>query len=129
MLFLKEMDRITNAIENRAVKSISNKEIMELMKVQKSLIYLSTSIKANENTLERIRLGKVVPLYEDDAGLMDDVLIEFRQAHEMVDIHERILTNTMDNYGSIIANNLNDIMKILTSLTLLLSIPMIIFGL
>lgn len=129
MLFLKEMDRMTSAIESRAIKSISNKEIMELMKVQKSLIYLSTSIKANENTLERIRLGKVVPLYEDDAGLMDDVLIEFRQAHEMVDIHERILTNTMDNYGSIIANNMNDIVKVLTIITLIFSIPMITFGL
>lgn len=129
MAFLKEMDRITSAIETRAVRSISNKEIMELMKVQKSLIYLTTSLKANESTLDRIRQGKVVPLYDEDSGLMDDVLIEFRQAREMADIHERILTNTMDNYGSIIANNMNDIVKVLTVITLIFSIPMITFGL
>ena len=102
---------------------------MELMKVQKSLIYLTTSLKANESTLDRIRQGKVVPLYDEDSGLMDDVLIEFRQAREMADIHERILTNTMDNYGSIIANNMNDIVKVLTVITLIFSIPMITFGL
>ncbi len=60
---------------------------------------------------------------------MDDVIIEFKQAREMADIHERILSNTMDNYGSIIANNMNDIVKVLTTLTLIMSIPMITFGL
>lgn len=129
MLFLKEMDRITAAIEERAVKSISNKEVMELMKIQKSLVFLTTSLRANEMTLERIRQGKVLPLYEEDANLMDDVIIEFKQAREMADIHERILSNTMDNYGSIIANNMNDIVKVLTTLTLIMSIPMITFGL
>ncbi len=62
MLFLKEMDRITDAIEERAVKSIKNKEVMELMKIQKSLVFLTTSLRANEATLERIRQGKVLPL-------------------------------------------------------------------
>lgn len=125
---LKEIEHIKNLIEARAVKSISNKEIMELMKLQKSLVYFTTSLRADESLLDRIRQGKIIPLYEEDNAIMDDVLIEIKQAKETADIHERILGNTMDNYGSIIANNMNDIMKVLTSFTLLLSIPMIIFG-
>jgi magnesium transporter len=128
LTFLKDIEHIKNQIEARALKSISNHEIMELMKLQKSLVYFTTSLRANELMLDRIRQGKVITLYDDDSSLMDDVIIEIKQAREMADIHERILSNTMDNYGSIIANNLNDIMKVLTSVTLLLSIPMIIFG-
>lgn len=129
MNFLREMARITDEIEKLVVNSISNKEIMKMMKIQKSLVYLDTSLKGNEMTLERIRQGKVMQLFPEDAGLMDDVLIEFRQAREMADIHERILANTMDNYGSIIANNMNDIVKVLTIITIIFSIPMITFGL
>lgn len=129
LAFIKEIARKIDAIEERAFKSISNQEIKELMKLQKSLVILTTSLKTSETILERIKTNKLLKLTDDDAALMDDVLIEYRQAREMAEIHERILSNTMDNYGSIIANNLNDIMKILTSLTLLLSIPMIIFGL
>jgi len=128
MLALKEIDQTISAIEKRALKSISNSEILELMNVQKSLVYITTSLKANELTLDRILHGRVLTISLEDANLVEDVLIEIRQAREMADIHERILGNTMDNYGSIIANNLNDIMKVLTSFTLLLSIPMIIFG-
>ena len=79
--------------------------------------------------LERIKLGNVLKIANGDMSFAEDILIEIRQAREMADIHERLLTNTMDNYGSIISNNLNDIMKVLTSITLVFSIPMIIFGL
>ncbi len=129
MQALKEIDRIVSEIEKRAVKSVGKGEILELMEVQKSLVYITSSLKADEAMLERIKLGNVLKIANGDMSFAEDILIEIRQAREMADIHERLLTNTMDNYGSIISNNLNDIMKVLTSITLVFSIPMIIFGL
>ncbi len=129
MQVLKEIDRIVNEIEKRAVKSVGKDEILELMEVQKSLVYITSSLKADEAMLDRIKLGNIIKIANGDLAYAEDILIEIRQAREMADIHERLLTNTMDNYGSIISNNLNDIMKVLTSITLVFSIPMIIFGL
>lgn len=129
MQVLKEIDRIVSEIEKRAVRSVGKGEILELMEVQKSLVYITSSLKGDEAMLDRIKLGNVLKIANGDMAFAEDILIEIRQAREMADIHERLLTNTMDNYGSIISNNLNDIMKVLTSMTLVFSIPMIIFGL
>ncbi len=129
MQVLKEIDHIVNEIEKRAVRSIGKDEIIELMEVQKSLVYITSSLKAGEAMLDRFRLGSILNIDKSDLNYAEDILIEIRQAREMADIHERLLTNAMDNYGSIISNNLNDIMKVLTVVTLLFSVPMIIFGL
>ncbi|MFA5235431.1 MAG: magnesium transporter CorA family protein [Bacilli bacterium] len=129
MQVLKEIDHIVNEIEQRAVRSVGKSEIIELMEVQKSLVYITSSLKADESMLDRFRLGSVVAIDKADLGYVEDIMIEIRQAREMADIHERLLTNAMDNYGSIISNNLNDIMKVLTVVTLLFSVPMVIFGL
>ncbi|MEG1579221.1 MAG: magnesium transporter CorA family protein, partial [Oscillospiraceae bacterium] len=105
-----------------------NKELIQLLDLEKSLVYFSTSLKANEVTLEKILRGRIVTLYEEDHDLLEDVLIEVRQAIEMANIYSSIISGMMDAFASVISNNLNVIMKVLTSITILLTIPNIIFS-
>ena len=94
----------------------------------KCLVYFNTSLKANEVTLEKILRGRIVTLYEEDHDLLEDVLIEVRQAIEMAQIYSSIISGMMDAFASVISNNLNVIMKVLTSITILMTVPNIIFG-
>ena len=92
-----------------------------MMNLEQSLVYFSTSLRSNSFVIEK--LVKVIELYEEDKDLLDDVSIENRQAIEMANIYRDILSGTMDAYASIISNNLNVVMKVLTSITLILAIP------
>ena len=109
-------------------KSMKNKELIQLLDVQKSLVYFSTSLKADETTLEKLMRGRYIKLYEDDQDLLEDVLIEIKQAIEMSSIYLNILSGTMDAFASVISNNLNIVMKVLASVTIVISIPNIIAG-
>lgn len=126
--YLKQIDKIYTYMERQLYKSQRNKEIIQLLELEKSLVYFSTSLKANEVTLEKILRGRIVTLYEEDHDLLEDVLIEVRQAIEMASIYSSIISDMMDAFASVISNNLNFIMKMLTSITILLTIPNIIFG-
>lgn len=126
--YLKQIDKISDHVEHELRKSMKNKELIQLLEVEKSLVYFSSSLKANEATLEKIMRGRLVKLYEEDQELLDDVLIEVRQAIDMANIHLNILASTMDVFASIISNNLNIVMKVLASITLLSSIPTIVSG-
>ncbi len=126
--YLRQIDKIYNHMERRLNKSQKNEELIQLMDLEKSLVYFNTSLKANEVTLEKILRGRIVTLYEEDHDLLEDVLIEVRQAIEMAQIYSSIISSTMDAFSSIISNNLNVIMKVLTSITVLLTIPNIIFS-
>lgn len=126
--YLKQIDKIYNYMERQLYKSQRNKELIQLLDLEKSLVYFSTSLKANEVTLEKILRGRIVTLYEEDHDLLEDVLIEVRQAIEMANIYSSIISGMMDAFASVISNNLNVIMKVLTSITILLTIPNIIFG-
>jgi len=126
--YLRQIDKISGMIENQLYKSQRNKELIKLLNLQKSLVFFSTSLKANEATLEKILRGRILRLYEEDQDLLEDVLIEFRQAIEMTNIYSTILTGTMDAFASVISNNLNVTMKMLTSLTIIITIPNIIFS-
>lgn len=126
--YLKQIDKTYNHMERQLSKSQRNKDLMQLMDLQKSLVYFNTSLKANEVTLEKILRGRIVTLYEEDHDLLEDVLIEIRQAIEMAQIYSSIISSMMDSFSSIISNNLNVIMKVLTSITILLTIPNIVFG-
>ena len=88
----------------------------------------STSLKADETTLEKLMRGRYIKLYEDDQDLLEDVLIEIKQAIEMSSIYLNILSGTMDAFASVISNNLNIVMKVLASITIVISIPNIIAG-
>lgn len=125
---LSHINRLSSRVQEELNKSMKNRELLQMMGLQKSLVYFSTSIKADEITLEKILRGRVIKLYEEDQDLLEDVLIEFKQAAEMSQIYSDILTGTMDAFASIISNNLNIVMKTLTIVTLLMSIPTMIFS-
>lgn len=126
--YLKQIDKTYNYMERQLYKSQRNKELIQLLDLEKSLVYFNTSLKANEVTLEKILRGRIVTLYEEDQDLLEDVLIEVRQAIEMAQIYSSIISGMMDAFASVISNNLNVIMKVLTSITILLTIPNIIFS-
>ncbi len=128
LVYLRQIDRISLRTEKTLHKSMKNKELIQLLGLEKSLVYFSTSLKSNESTITKILRGKYVKLYEEDEELLEDVLIEVQQAIEMSNIYTNILSGTMDAFASIISNNLNIVMKVLTSLTIVMAVPNIVFG-
>ena len=99
-----------------------------MLGLEKSLVYFSTSLKTDEVTLNKIMRGKLIKLYEEDQDILEDVLIEIHQAIEMCNIYSNILSGTMDAFASVISNNLNIVMIILTVITIVMAIPNIIFS-
>ena len=126
--YLKQIDKIYNYMERQLYKSQRNKELIQLLDLEKSLVYFNTSLKSNETTLKKILRGHIITLYEEDEELLEDVLIEVRQAIEMANIYSSIISGMMDAFASVISNNLNVIMKVLTSITILLTVPNIVFS-
>ena len=126
--YLKQIDKIYSYMERQLYKSQRNKELIQLLDLEKSLVYFNTSMKANEVTLEKILRGRIITLYEEDHDLLEDVLIEVRQAIEMANIYSSIISGMMDAFASVISNNLNVTMKVLSTITILMSIPNIVFG-
>ena len=124
--YLKQIDKLSSHVERELRKSMKNSELIQLLDIEKSLVYFSSSLKGSEITIEKISRGRVVKLYEEDQDLLEDVLIEVRQAIEMSSIYLNILSGTMDAFASVISNNLNIVMKVLASITLIISIPTVI---
>lgn len=125
-IYQKELSAINTYIgkkEENLYKSTDNKELIDLLNVEKTLVYFSTSLKANDLVLEKLSRGNVITLYDDDSGLMEDAIIENKQAIEMANIYREILTSMTDTYATIISNNLNDVMKFLAGITIVFSIP------
>ena len=127
--YLKHINRETDKAEDRLHESMRNKELISLLSLEKSLVYFTTSIKSNEIVMEKLLRGNYIKMYDEDEDILEDAIVENKQAMEMGTIYRDILSGTMDAYASVISNNLNIVMKILTSLTLVLSIPTIISGL
>lgn len=121
--YLRNIDKTSDIIENRLHKSLKNEELIQLLELEKSLVYFSTSLKSNEIVLEKIQRANLIKMYPDDMELLEDVIIENKQAIEMANIYSNILSGTMDAYASVISNNLNMVMKFLTSVTIIISIP------
>ena len=128
LLYLKQIDKLSNYVEQQLHKSMKNKELIQLLGLEKSLVYFSTSLKSTETVLEKILRGRVIKLYEEDQELLEDVLIEVKQAIEMSNIYSNILSGTMDAFASVISNNLNIVMKVLTVITIVMSVPTMVFS-
>lgn len=128
LIYLRQIDRISSRTEQRLHQSMKNKELIQMLGLEKSLVYFSTSLKTDEVTLNKISRGRLIKLYEEDQELLEDVLIEIRQAIEMCNIYSSILSGTMDAFASVISNNLNIVMKVLTVITIVMAIPNIIFS-
>ncbi|MGV3024773.1 magnesium transporter CorA family protein [Clostridium thermobutyricum] len=128
LLYLRQIDKKSLMIEKRLHKSMKNRELIQLHSLEKSLVYFSTSLKANEITLEKMLKLDIIQKYEEDKDVLEDVIIENKQAIEMTEIYSNILASTMDFFASVISNNLNIVMKVLASVTILMSIPTMISG-
>ena len=124
--YLKLINKETEIAEYILKKSMKNKELLKLLSLEKSLVYFTTSLKSNELVMEKTMRGKIIKLYEDDEDILEDAITENKQAIEMSKIYSDILNGTMDAYASIISNNLNGVMKFLTSITIVLAIPTMI---
>lgn len=123
---LREINRTTEAIEDQLQKSTRNRELMELLKYQKSLTYFATALRSNEVMMERVQRMQIFNYYEEDQDLLEDVLTENQQAIQMTSINTEILSSMMDAFASIISNNLNGVMKALAALTIILNLPTIV---
>ena len=120
---LRFIDKTLEVSETELEKAVSNKELYKRLELSKSLVYFASSLKSNEAVLEKLMRGRIVKLYEEDEDLLEDVVIEYKQAHEMADVYANIVSTTTDAYASIISNNMNDIMKVLAAATIVLTIP------
>ena len=121
--YLKEINQRTGEIEKELQKSLKNEELIRLLNMEKSLVFFTTSLKSNELMMERLMKTELLKLTPEDKVMLEDVLIENRQAIEMASIYSNILSGMMDAFASVISNNLNVVMKILTSITIILMIP------
>ncbi|MGX7667373.1 magnesium transporter CorA family protein [Flavobacterium pedocola] len=123
--YLKQINLRIKAAEDNLEQSIRNEDLQQLLQIEKCLVYFITSLKGNELLFHRIKnLKKYKDAYDPD--LIEDVEIELRQAEETTNIHSNILTGMMDAYASVISNNLNVIMKRLTSISIILMIPTVV---
>lgn len=125
---LREINRMTETIEDQLQKSTRNREVLELLKYQKSLTYFATALRSNEVMMERVQRTQIFNYYEEDQDLLEDVLTENQQAIQMTSINAEILSSMMDAFASIISNNLNGVMKALAALTIIVSLPGTVAG-
>jgi magnesium transporter len=123
---LREINAGVESLENELKRSLRNEEVLGLLDFQKSLTYFATGLKANELVLERLQRVPTLHWADQDQELLDDVRVELRQAVEMVEIADHVLSDMMDAFASIVSNNLNSVMKVLTSVTIILAVPTLI---
>lgn len=126
--YLHNIDKKSELVENKLHGSTQNSELIELLKLEKSLVYFTTALRSNEIVLEKLLRTENIKKYPEDTDLLEDVIIENKQAIEMANIYSGILSGTMDAFASVISNNLNIVMKFLAIITIVLSIPNIIFS-
>ena len=127
--YLRIIDKKSDEVEQKLHKSQRNQELIELLELQKSLVYFTTSLRSNEVVLEKLLKVENIKQYPEDTELLEDVIIENKQAMEMTYIYHNILRSTMSLFGSIIDNNLNQVMKFLAAITIVLELPTMISGL
>ena len=123
---LKVVNKRIELQEKDLTKSTSNKELIEMLDLEKTLVYFLTSLKANDLVLEKLKKGNILPLFEGDSDLLDDAIVENKQAIEQSEIQRNILESITDTYAAIINNNVNEIMKFLAGITIVLSVPTMI---
>jgi len=121
--YLKEINRRAQSIQGELNYTIENREILQLLNLEKSIVFFITSLKSNQLLLERFRKTRLIKLDEDDKDWLDDVEIDNRQALEMADTYSDILSRMIDALGSVLSNNMNGVMKKLTVITVVIAVP------
>lgn len=126
--YLRIIDKKSEVVEKKLHVSTKNRELIELLELEKSLVYFTTSLRSNEVVLEKLLKTEGIKHYPEDTELLEDVIIENKQAIEMANIYSGILSGMMDAFASVISNNLNIVMKFLATVTIVMSIPTMIFS-
>lgn len=127
--YLRQIDKATTQVENALRKNMRNNELMGMLKLEKSLVFFSTSLRSNEAVLEKLLKPGMIKQYPEDTDLLEDVIIENKQAMEMSTIYRSILTGTMSTFASIISNSLNNVMKFLAAITIIIAVPTLLASL
>src|ERR1700761_3870538 len=128
MEFLKEINQRRNLMEQKLYDSNRNEELLELMKIQKSMVYFVTALRSNEILLLKLARTNFLGLNDEEKALLEDLAVDMSQALEMANIYTNILSSTLDAFASIINNNMNNVLKRLTSITIILSLPALVTG-
>lgn len=128
LTYLRDLNKAREAIESKLQHNLRNEELYGLMGIQRSLVYFMMSLRTDRNVLEQLKRTNPLNLNEDDQDSLEDTLIENQQAVEMAQISNSIINETADTYSSIINNNMNGVMKFLTSYSILLTIPTLVFS-
>ncbi len=124
--YLRQINNLTTDYETELHKSMKNQELVKLMDLEKSLVYFTTSLKANEIMIGRLSMSKQFQINSDNRDLLEDVMVEYKQAIEMAQVLGDILNRMMNSFASLISNNLNAVMKYLTSITIVLMLPTLV---
>ncbi|MDP2647421.1 MAG: magnesium transporter CorA family protein [Desulfobacterales bacterium] len=124
--YLKDINKKSAEVETELQKSMKNEALIKLLNIEKSLVFFTTSLRANDLMMERLQKIKGFNLNEDDQDLLEDVIVDNKQAIEMANIYSNILSGMMDAFASVISNNLNIVMKFLTSVTIILMLPTLV---
>ena len=127
--YLKEINQRRNLMEQKLYASNRNEELVELMKIKKSLVYFVTALRSNEMLLIKIERTNFLLLNEDEKEFLNDMIVDISQALEMANIYTNILSSTLDAFASIIANNQNEVLKRLAVITIVLTFPVLIASL
>ena len=127
-LYLRQIEAVSEKASDRLYRNMNNRGLLEMMELDKSLIYFSASLKTDSNTLEKLQFGRILPLSDEEQELLDDVIIEYAQASDMCTIYTTINERVSNGCNSVLSNNMNDIMKTLTVITIVMSIPNMIYG-
>ena len=126
LVTLESINEDISRIENNTYKATDNKQLLNFLNIQKTLVYFLTSLHANGVVLEKLQRENVLNFTKNEAMLLEDAILENKQSIETSTIYREILSSTMDTYSSIISNNLNVLMKFLTGITIVFSVPTMI---
>ena len=126
--YLRIIDHESDKLEFRLRNAMRNEEILQLMELSKTLVYFATSLKSNEIVLEKMTSLDRIRQYPDDADLLDDVITENKQAIEMANVYSGVLAGMTDAFGSIVSNNVNNVMRVFTIISIVISVPTLIFS-
>ena len=124
--YLKEINQRRNVLEQKLYDANRNEELLQLMRIQKSLVYFITALRSNELLMMKLARTNVLQLTDDEKDFLDDLVVETSQALETANTYTNILSSSLDAFASIISNNQNEVLKRLTTLTIFLSVPVLI---
>lgn len=134
--YIRNIIRRTDDLEHHLRQAMENSKLFSMLDLQKSLTYFITSLRSNYMVTEKLlrlrtmsQTQHLIKMYEEDENLLEDVIVEYKQAIEMVEMYSHILNSMMEVFASIISNNLNQVMKFLASVTIILAIPTLVSGL